>query len=388
MTTLEYDLIRRRITPFTIACVALVVLLGVIQSISNLNSAAIGRRTVFIAKRARKVLETEPRKLDQTIREDDPLAPMIAWVMAYPCTGSDFIIDVLMKVTLKNIATNYGHLVEEATGILSRNVYESVPLFDGRENGPFLYTNHLALPVKTYIPTLTHCGGYCAHCYPGRYVMKRDAFMKKCLTGTRFQPSIHNNGENGYGITEEVQYDGDMVHKIGVVIRNPIDVISTRFMYYSNVYAGELDWTQRYDQSRDGFLTFCEESKLKFGDEEEKHWGEGTRAPGVEIPCYSEIYKIVMWQNNVCETLDYMSIPHKYIYYEDFFTDYETSAEELLDFYGLANVIPLEGTRPDQVRLNQKLYSAKEEEKVLEYISTLASDCTKTVFARYLSASE
>jgi len=384
MSTTEYELLRRRITPFTLACVAVVALLGVLQTISNLNGVGVGRRTVFVAKSVRKTLETKPRKLDQTIREDDPLAPKIAWVVAYPCTGSEFIIDVIQMLTVKTTATNYGHLKEEATGITSRNVYESAPLFIDRDNGPFLFTNHLSLPVKTYIPTLTHCGGHCAHCYPGRYVMKRDAFMKKCLTGTRFTPSIHNNGENGYGHTVEVTYDGEMVKKIGVVVRNPVEVISTRFMYYSNVYAGELDWTQRYAQSRDGFLTYCQEFKLKFGDEEDKHWEDGLREAGIDIPCYSEVYKIVQWQNLVCETLDYMDVPQKYLYYEDFFTEYETSVEELLDFYDMANVIPLAGTRPDQVRLNQEFYTPAEKEEVKDYIRFLANDCTKKVFARYL----
>jgi len=308
---------------------------------------------------------------------------MIAWVLAYPCTGSDFVIDIIQALTQKNTASNYGHLVEEPSGILSRNVYDSTPLFLSRINGPFLFTKHLPLPVKTYIPTISHCGGYCARCYPGKYVMKRDTFMRKCLTGTRFTPSIHNNGLNGYGATEEVHYDSELVKKIGVVVRDPIDVIATRFIYYSNVYAGELDWTQRYDQSRDGFLTYCEEAKLKFGDEEDKHWPEGFREAGIHIPCYAEIFKIVQWQNLVCETLDYMKLEEKVIYYEDFFDDYEESARDLLDFYGLAEVVPIAGSRPDQVRLNQVLYTPAEIEEVKKYIQFMASDCTKLVFKRY-----
>jgi len=289
-------------------------------------------------------------------------------------------------LTARNTATNYGHLVEEASGILSRNVYESTPLFLNRINGPYLFTYHLPLPIKTYIPTLSYCGGYCAHCYPGKYVMNRDAFMKQCLSGTKFTPSKYNNGENGYGFTEEVQYDSALVKKAGIVIRNPLDVISTRFMYYSNSYAVKLDWTQRYEQSRDGFLTYCEESKIKFGDEEGKHYEPGLRESGIDIPCYSEVYKIVQWYNLVCETLDYMELKDdksKFIYYEDFFTNYEESARDLLEFYGMAHVVPIKGTRPDQVRLTQELYTPAEEGKVKEYIRLMASDCTKDVLSRY-----
>jgi len=366
----------------SIACIGLLTILCVHRSISNIG---VGRKTVFVAKTVRRVQKDtkKDRSLDQTIMEDDTLAPKIAWVLAYPCTGSDFVIDILHKLTLKNTATNYGHLVEEASGILSRNVYDSTPLFLNRMNGPFLFTKHLPLPVKTFIPTISHCGGYCAHCYPGKYVMQRDTFMKKCLSGTRFAPSMHNNGENGYGSTEEVHYDGALVKKTGVIVRNPIHVISTRFIYYSNVYAGELDWTQRYDQSRSGFLTYCEESKTKFGDEETKHWPTGFREAGIEIPCYGEIFKIVQWHNLVCETLDYMKLPESHFYYEDFFSDYTKAAGDLLEFYGMAHVVPIKDTRPDQVRLNQELYTPAEIEQVKEYIRFMASDCTKLIFARY-----
>jgi len=366
----------------SIACLGLLTILCVHQSISNIG---VGRKTVFVAKTVRRVQKDtkKDRALDQTIMEDDTLAPKIAWVLAYPCTGSDFVIDIIHKLTLKNTATNYGHLVEEASGILSRNVYDSTPLFLNRMNGPFLFTKHLPLPVKTFIPTLSYCGGYCAHCYPGKYVMSRDIFITKCASGTKFTPSKYNDGENGYGYTKEVHYDGAMVKKAGVVVRNPIHVISTRFIYYSNVYAGELDWTQRYEQSRSGFLTYCEESKVKFGDEESMHWPTGYREAGIEIPCYSEVYKIVQWHNLVCETIDYMKLPQKLIYYEDFFTNYEESARGLLQFYGMAHVVPIPGTRPDQVRLTQDLYTPAEIEKVLEYIRLMASDCTKNVLSRY-----
>merc|ERR1711983_331381 len=148
-------------------------------------------------------------------------------------------------------------------------------------------------------------------------------------------------------------------------------------------YAGELDWTQRYEQSRAGFLTYCEESKTKFGDEETKHWADGIREAGLSIPCYAEIFKIVQWLNLICETLEYMDIPYEYVYYEDFIADYETSAEHLLDFYGMANVIPLAGTKPHEVRISHDVYNEKEKEEVMNYISFMASNCTKEVFARY-----
>lgn len=344
-----------------------------------------GRKTVFVQRSERKALTVE-RHLGKSVPEADERAPKIAWILAYPCSGSDLVVDIIHQLTGKTTATNYGHLVEEATGITARNVYQSMPVFVERVNGPFIYSNYLPLPVKTYIPTLTHCGGYCAHCYPGKYIMKRDAFIAQCLNGTRFTPSVYNNGENGYGFTEQVQYWGELVKKSGIIVRNPIDIIQTRFLYYSNMYTKNLEWAKRYDQSRKGFLSFCDESKTKYAEFEDEHWPEGARAKGLHIPCYAEIFKLVQWHNLVCETIEFMDVPHKVFYYEQFVKgDYVENVEMLLNFYELANVVPIkEETKPHEVRLNQELYSTTEREDAQDYIKFLANDCTKNMLDRYL----
>jgi len=100
------------------------------------------------------------RVLVTTISEDDRLAPKVAWIMSFPLSGGDYIIDVIHRITNKATGTNYGNVLEEATGIQVRNTYKSVPIFHERGQGPYFFVNHLAMPTS-YIPVSTYCKGYC-----------------------------------------------------------------------------------------------------------------------------------------------------------------------------------------------------------------------------------
>ena len=53
----------------------------------------------------------------------------------------------------------------------------------------------------------------------------------------------YNNGENGYGLTTDVQYWGELIHKALQLVRDPFHVVETRFLYITNYYNGDLDWT-------------------------------------------------------------------------------------------------------------------------------------------------
>lgn len=329
---------------------------------------------------------TRVRYLDTSIPEDDQMAPELAHVLAYPCTGSDYVIDVIHKLTGKTTSTNYGHTLKEATGITTRNSYASVPVFKERINGPWLYTNHLPLPEQsTYVPVLSYCGGYCARCFPGRYVMKRDTFIEQCVTGTHFKPSDFNNGENEYGWTEERKYDGAMIKKIGILVRSPIDVVTSRFLYFSNSYAGELDWSQRYDQNRKGFLAYCDENKVTYADEEAKWWDEDIRMAGLDIPCYAEFFKLIQWHNLANEMVDHMGLPYRYFYYETFQSNFTTQATNFLDFYKLTPSRPIDDSQaPHSVSISSTtLFTQIERQKIGAFIYLMANDRVRELLKPY-----
>jgi len=334
----------------------------------------------------RPAMTTNRRILENSIAESDPKAPKLAWILAFPCSGSDYFIDVLHKLTGTTTATNYGHAVKEPTGITSRDKYESLPVFKERQNGPWLYTHHLPLPEgPSYLPTLSYCGGYCARCFPGRYILKRDKFIEQCVTGTHFMPSPHNDGENEYGWSTEKKYDGGMINKAGILVRDPVDIVENRFLYYSNVYAGELDWSQRYDQNRKAFLAYCAENQVKYADEEAKWWNEDVRMAGLDIPCYAEFYKIIQWYNLVDEMLDHMGMEHRYFYYETFLKRFTDQAENVLKFYGLPANVPLdESQAPSAIRTSStSLFTHEERRKIGSFVYQMANERVKSLLLPY-----
>lgn len=339
---------------------------------------------------SRNVVKSTHRMLPRSIDETEPNAPYVAWIMSFPCAGSDFVIDAIQKLTGRTTATNYGHIVEEANLVNRRNFYESEPVFHDRINGPFIFANYIPLPSKTAIPTLTYCGGYCARCYPGRYVMKRDQFMKQCLTGTRFRPSDANSGDNGFGWTDAVQYDGALVKKAAHVARDPFDIVQNRFLYYSNVYAGELDWSQKYDQNRNGFLAYCNDLSSAQRTYEEDWYDAEIFEASLGVLCYAEFYKLIQWHNLACETTEYM-FPEaenvKVVYYEDFYNNFEQGARDLLSFYEMTSIVDIAENKPLQVRAGApgSLFTDQERAKAKEFMTLMASPCTQTILSRYLA---
>jgi len=330
----------------------------------------------------------QSRMLQRSIDEQDPQAPYVAWIMSFPCSGSDFIIDAIQKLTGRTTATNYGHIVEEASLTNRRNFYASEPVFHDRVNGPFIFSNYIPLPSQTAIPTLTYCGGYCARCYPGRYVMKRDAFIAKCLTGTRFNPSDANSGDNGFGWTDEVQYDGALVKKAVHVVRDPFDIVQMRFLYYSNVYTGELDWSQRYDQNRNGFMAYCNDLSVSQRTYEEDWYDPKIFEASFGFPCYAEFYKLIQWHNLACETTKYMFTGEenvKVLYYEDFYNNFEQGALELLSFYDMTHIVDIAENKPLQRSSSPgSLFTYYERVRAKEYMTLMASPCTQNILSRYL----
>lgn len=334
------------------------------------------------------VVKHSHRMLPRSIDETDASAPYVAWIMTFPCSGSDFIIDAIQKLTGRTTATNYGHIVEESNLVNRRNFYESEPVFIDRINGPFIFSNYIPLPSKTAIPTLTYCGGFCSRCYPGRYVMKRDAFIRQCVSGTRFRPSDSNSGDNGFGWTDEVHYDGALVKKAVHVVRDPFDVVQMRFLYYSNVYAGQLDWSQKYDQNRNGFMAYCTELTVAQRTFEEKWWKEDILEKSLGIPCYAEFYKLIQWHNLACETTDFIfqdNTKVKVLAYEDIYNNFETEMKDLLTFYDMTEVVEIATNKPLMVRATgpDSLFTEEERAQAKEFMNLMATPCTEQILSRY-----
>jgi len=321
----------------------------------------------------------------KSISETDDSAPKLAWLLAYPTQGSEYVIDIIHSLARKNTATNYGHVFEESNGKHTRNTDLSEPVYLERSNGPFIFSNNLPLPVKTYIPVLSHCGGYCIDCYPGKYIMTRDVFIDQCTTGRKFEPSIYNNGENGYGFTSDVKYWGEMIKKAAHLVRNPFFVVESRFTYMTNIYSGDLDWTLLYNHNRQGLYSWCDETAAKFSDEEKKWYPEGIHDEAIDVPCHAEFFKLVQWHNYVFETIDFMNLPSENFYYEEFVTDYDNQARRLLDFYELANVVRINENHVNPIYTSDgNFFKPEDKIKIKHFIKKLATNRTLDLLERYL----
>jgi len=333
--------------------------------------------------------KTLERGLAISIPENDPQAPQVAWVMSFPRSGGDYVIDIIHHITHKGTATNYGNVMEESNGVQVRNMYPSVPVFTERINGPFLFTNHLPNP-NTYIPTNTYCTGYCWDCYPGRYVgIKRDAFLKGCLTAAKFKPAKSNNGENGYGDITMANYDGNLVKKAVLVVRNPFAIVEERFLYGTHAYATDKDWTPMFATDVNGFNNFCADAEALMDDEEALWYENSIYTASRAIKCHAEIYKLVQWYNLAFEVLSFMGITPHIVYYEDLVQSatYVSTVTALFDHLGLAPVVEYVDNKPGNVEEGPLgFFSATDKTNIKPFIDTMASPATASLLSRYLSS--
>lgn len=332
-----------------------------------------------------RILRFHNRRELRSVSESSDSAPLGAFLLTYPTQGDEYLIDIIHRLTQRTTATNYGHVVEEPNGKHTRNAHKSQPVYAERQNGPFIFSNSLPLPVKTYIPVLSYCGGYCINCYPGKYVLTRDQFIEQCVTGRKFEPSIYNNGENGYGFSSESKYWGELIHKAAHLTRDPFNVIESRFLYITNFYNGGLDWTTLYNPNREGLYSWCEETGVKYSDEEMKWYPDGIYDQAVDVPCHGEFFKLVQWHNYVFETIDFLNLPSETFFYEDFLTDYNNQAKRLLNFYELANVVTIQDNVVQSTQTSDgSFFKTEDKIKIKNFIEQLASDQTLDLLDRYL----
>jgi len=326
------------------------------------------------------------RLLATTLAEHDRLAPKVAWLMSFPLSGGDYVIDVIHRITQKATGTNYGNILEEPTGIQVRNTHKSIPLYHERENGPYFFVTHLAMPT-TYVPVSTYCTGYCWDCFPGRYTdITHDDFVASCTASTMFTPSQANNGMNGFGTTQEVRYAHDMVKKAAIMVRNPFKTIEERFLYSTRTYATDKEWLPRFEPNPRGFHDFCAEAEAKYQQEELLRYQPAVYQDTRGVLCHHEFFKLIQWYNYAFETVAQMGLEAKVIYYEDLAdkNTFATAAIDMLSFFELTPIVDLQKNQPPLVAQSSINYMSDEEKSnVKAFFSILANSKTSEVFSRY-----
>jgi hypothetical protein len=256
----------------------------------------------------------------------------IAWLMSFPNSGTTYTNHLIQDYTKTTTATNYGQ--EQST------TETSIPVLpDASLVGPFFRYPTWNKPPK-YILTKTHCGAELPEA-PNTV----EEFEQDCRSGKRIW--------NGTKI--KTTYNDATVKRAVHLIRNPFDNIVARLhMKQHNWKSGDPSHRDRlkvFNKTREGFRAYCinEDSKSALQD-----WNNPTMIFGADVakehnssglqvlvqhakntPCHAEFILYTRWHNFALKVLQRNHIPALTLFYEDYASDWEETAQRLFDFLAL-----------------------------------------------------
>jgi len=311
-------------------------------------------------------------------------SPMLGWILAFPDSGENDLVNFIHQSTGMTTATNYGQNMLSDTGRVRFSMVDSKPVYVSRPRGPYLYTHHLPVPAHT-IPTLSHCGGFCNDCFPGKYMLRRDAFIAACAEGVSFEHVDGPHGPTGEGAYHDNKYDSKLVERAVVVVRNPYDVLQDRFIQFSRSYEHlnhrDHEWLPKYVMNREGFHHYCDMQAIKFADEESKWYDPSIFQASLAVPCHAEMFRYIQWYNLAFEAMDYLGIPYMVLHYEEIDGDYAGVETDMLNFFGLSH----SAVAPEWYSQGDRGFFSETDRSVLKnFINTMASPSTLNQIGRYL----
>ncbi len=307
--------------------------------------------------------------------------PRLIWLMTFPNSGTSFTISMLRAYANETTASNYGDEHMQDIGF-------SVPVHHSIEyiHGPFLSENKKRRLGK-YILTKTHCGGYCSHCKPDRYVLTQESFQEECLTARRGFTHPDGNVE-----ILKHQYNPGLVKRSIHMFRDPFDNIVSRFHLSQkrrkNGNDGSL--TDVYPNDASGFNEWCKEIDQKYNSDVIEILGEDTMKIMKEasVPCYSEFYRYVQWHNLAFEVVKKMKIPSLTIFYEDYGIEFESTKNQIMSFME-SKEIGKKGRRKVAFHPGKSyrdFFSKEHQNAVEKFISLMSSKETSLVLKRYFDS--
>lgn len=327
--------------------------------------------------------EDQPRRR-LSVPSNDPSAPGLAWLLSFPGSGTEQVVDFLQGATGKTTATNYGNQVQNQFGRNRMNMVTSTPVYSDKPEGPFLFTSHLAIP-DSHIATVTFCDAYCTDCPPSEYIIDLPTFKAGCANGMTFQPEVGPRGPIGRGTSGPTSYDLSKLTKAVVLMRDPFNVVQDRFATWTHSYTDishrDHEWLPRYTTNAEGFDSYCDYSAIKYATEEQAAYDNDIFDASLGVKCHADIYRYVHWYNLVFEMLNAESIPYTVLHYEDIGNDYQGAENNLLSTLGLTAVNPA----PVFVSHGDHGYFTSSDKTALKaLIQLLASTDTLNNIGRYL----
>ena len=254
--------------------------------------------------------------------DDEKSLKRIAWLMSFPNSGTSFTSYLIRTVTQTNTGSNYGH---ESGTVPSHKSGSSpsVPIFDDNPIPSWTesWNEILHQPSKGYILTKTHCGGFsfCPKCES--FVYNSQLFLKKCLEGDFvMKPEVVSKG---YASKDKI---ARAIH----LIRDPFDNVVARF----HLERQTLEVENKYSNSREGFLQFCDElGKIDLIEKAQKQAHVFVEdVADLAIPCKADFYRYIQWHNMAFTTTWNLGIPTLVVYYESYGTSFNETKDALLEF--------------------------------------------------------
>eukprot|EP00536_Pseudo-nitzschia_multiseries_P012581 jgi/Psemu1/298157/fgenesh1_pm.490_\ len=279
------------------------------------------------------------------LEPENEFTPAIAWLMSFPNSGTSFTMTMVARSTNKAFATNYGDEV------IAPDEPNSLSIYPRRPEGPFwpgmsgkMHTPR-DLPEK-YVITKTHCGSRCSDCGPDEYIETTEEFLRRCTLGhARLTPAKIRR-------KYDVEYPSERVHRAIHLIRNPMHNLIARYHleHRHKGYKNNTEWQEEHSNDSQGLHKWCESVANKYKDQDLQFFGSEDRIP--RAPCHGEFYKWTQWHNLAHETIRMMrgevegtdfpvrDVPVLRVYYEDYNTKFNETAEGILDFLELEQVAP------------------------------------------------
>jgi hypothetical protein len=258
-------------------------------------------------------------------REFDKRTPQVAWLLSFPNSGTTFTLKNTGSMSNRSVASNYGREFEHA-----------LPVRPDLIHGPYV-----SLPLAHELPptsilTKTHCGGFCDNCVPEGFVFDLPRFALWCTRGSK---KIE-------GTKKQTFYNLTVPTKAVHLVRSPFDNLIARVHYSTRKHGNESQWSpeQRasFSNDREGYLAWCSHLDGLHVEEfrESTFFSDEVKAAFRDVPCFAEWFRYVQWHNNAIKLTQIMQLPVHIVRYEKYTTDFEKTANDLLDFLELPAVGP------------------------------------------------
>ena len=243
----------------------------------------------------------------------------IAWLMSFPNSGTSFTSYLIRTVTLMNTGSNYGHEsgTEERSGLSqSVGIFADNPIPTWTES----WNNRLQKPLKGYILTKTHCGGFsfCKAC--DSFIYNSHTFLKKCLEGDYVTGNATSGFETSKGLASK-----DKIARAVHIIRDPLDNVVARFHLERKTLAEKNQ--AHYPNTQKGFRAFCNDLG-KIGKQQK----QAEDVLDLDIPCQADFYRYVQWHNLAFTTTWDLGIPTLVVHYESYNSNLNETKDNLLEF--------------------------------------------------------